>query len=256
MALTEPGGGTDVSGMQCNAVRVSGGDYVLNGEKSWITNAPVGDYFLLFARTGEGRRDISLFLVGGEMAGFRRGSAEEKMGMRSSPTGSLILEDCVVSAECLVGDVNGAFGLLLEHLSVERLGLAAMSCGIALECVHIMSGYASERVAFGKSLDRFGQIQRYLARSGSRLCAARNFLYQVAGYERDIKGFGYYCDAVKLFASEVGEEVSRAGIQILGANGYSRDYGVERGHRDSILLSIGGGTSEALEKNMSRLRHL
>jgi len=253
LAMTEPDAGTDILAMRTTAVPCEGG-FVLNGTKQWITNAPVGEAFLVYARTGEGRRDISLFLVEYPCAGLERGEAEPKMGMRSSPTGMLCFRDCFVPEDALAGRLHGGFSSMLRNLAIERVALAAQSCGIAKACLDIMCDYASSRRAFGRPIAEFGQIQRYLGEGFAKWRAGRRFLY--ATLEDILDGHcraSLDADAVKLFCTTAAEEISRCAIQVLGANGYSCGYAVERLHRDAILLSIGGGTNEALQKNISRL---
>ncbi len=252
MAMSEPCCGTDVLGMQTRAVR-RGDHFVLNGTKQWITNGPNGDAFLVYARSGEGPRDISLFIVERGFRGLSVGRAEEKLGMRASVTGSLYLSECEVPADHLVGSLNGALPGMMRNLAFERLALAAQSCGIASRCVEEMTQYAvCERQAFGEHLVAFGQIQRLLAESYAHTEAARGMVYGVAGRLEAGTAQPAEADAAKLFATGVGESVSRNAIQVLGGMGYSRNRPVERLHRDAILLSIGGGTNEALQKNIAR----
>ncbi|MGI5830168.1 MAG: acyl-CoA dehydrogenase family protein [Bradymonadia bacterium] len=250
LAMTEPHSGTDVLDMRTTASPVEGG-YVINGEKQWISNAPLAEAFLVFAKTGEGRKDISLFLLDRSCDGLSVGKAEDKMGMRSSPTASVYLDQCRVGGEYLVGPFNGALSLMMKNLAIERLGLAAISCGIAKAAFDEMKSYAAQRRAFGRTIAEFGQIQSYIAKSHAELAAARALIYScatsgVAGLDQTM------ADSSKLFASTTGERVCRRAIQCMGANGYSKDYAVERYYRDAVLLSIGGGTNEALQKNIVR----
>jgi len=254
MGMTEPDAGTDVLGMRTTATRQEDGSFVLNGSKMWITNAPVGDAFLVYARTGEGRRDLSLFLVESSYPGVVRGLPEEKMGMRSSPTGALTFNNCHLPADALVGALNQGLRPMLRNLAIERLGLAAESCGLAHTCIDIMKKYMRERHAFGKPIADFGQIQRLISECYAKYSACRCYLYNTLEALLDGEpSASLDADAVKLVCTEMGEFVSRTAIQVLGANGYSKGYPVERLHRDAILLSIGCGTNEALQKNISRL---
>lgn len=253
MAMTEPNAGTDVLGMRTTAVETEDG-YRLDGVKQWITNGPDGDAFLVYARTGEDRRAISLFLVTSDCAGFDRTPCDEKMGMRTSSTGVLVFQDCHIPKDSLVGRLNDGLRPMLRNLTVERLGLAAQSCGIAQSCFDVMRAYSTQRIAFGKQIVEFGQIQKMLSESYATCRAMHAILYE--GVREILSGrreASVTADAVKLFCSSAGERVSRDAVQMLGANGYSSAYPVERLHRDSILLSIGGGTNEALQKNISRL---
>jgi isovaleryl-CoA dehydrogenase len=232
--------------------RRDGDHYVLNGTKQWITNATVGDVFLVYAKLDrESPRSITAFVVERTFDGFSVGKKERKMGMRQSPTAQLIFEDCRVPVANRLGDEGGAMVHMMRNLEVERVGLAAMSVGIARQCHEIMAQYAiAERKAFGQPLSSFGQIQRLLAESYTKTEASRALLYKVSleiGPERR-NSLG--AAAAKLMATVAAEEVARAAIQTLGGYGYTREYRVERLLRDAILLSIGGGTNEAMQKNI------
>lgn len=252
MAMTEPEAGTDVLGMRTTALPVAGG-FVLNGVKQWITNGPVGETFLVYARTGEERRDISLFVVPGNTPGLERSACENKMGMRSSPTGILTFHDCFIPSDSIVGSLNEGLRPMIRNLSVERIGLAAQSCGIARTCLSEMQKYASQRRAFGKTISEFGQIQHLLAGGYAKYQAMQSMLCEaLRSLVRGAEHAGVLADAVKLFCAGEAEIIARSAIQVLGANGYSEAYPVERLYRDAVLLSIGGGTNEALEKNITR----
>lgn len=251
MAMSEPGAGTDVLGMATTAVR-DGDHYVLNGSKQWITNGNVGDVFLVYAKTGKTRRDVSAFVVEASSPGFSAGRKERKMGMRQSPTTELAFENVRVPVENLLGEEGSAITCMMRNLEIERVALAAQSIGIALRCIDEMSRYAIvDRKAFGKSLIDFGQIQRLIAESYAETEAARALVYNVARQIHPDNKNRMAADAAKLVATGVGERVSRAAIQVFGGYGYTREYPVERLHRDAILLSIGGGTNEAMQKNIA-----
>jgi len=250
LAMTEPGVGTDVLGMSCRAEN-KGGYYVLNGVKQFITNGPVGDVFLVYAKTGPTPKDISLFLVEKTFRGFSVGKKEEKMGMKSSPTSQLVFEDMEVPAENLIGKESGGLVPMMRNLEIERVTLGAQSLGIALRCVEIMSRYAiAERTAFGEPLSAFGQIQRFLAESYAKTEAARSLLYHVAQKLHSSERQSLGAASAKLIATISAEEIARNAIQVLGGYGYCREYAVERLYRDAVLLSIGGGTNEAMQKNI------
>ena len=253
MAMTEPDAGTDVLGMKTTA-RKSDNVFVINGVKQWITNGTEGRYFLVYARTGENRRDLSLFLVDAANEGLVRSSCAEKMGMRSSGTGILTFQNCLVPADALVGRLNEGLRPMIRNLACERLGLAAQSVGIAGRCVDVMRDYAKNRMAFGGPIAEFGQIQRMVAESYAKYRAMKAMLYDTAcALIHGAVDASLDADATKLFCAGAAEEISRCAIQVLGANGYSEAYPVSRLHRDSVLLNIGGGTNEALQKNITRL---
>ncbi|MBO4350130.1 MAG: acyl-CoA dehydrogenase family protein [Proteobacteria bacterium] len=252
MAMTEPNAGTDVLGMTTRAEPCEGG-FRINGVKQWITNGPNGRVFLVYARTGEERRDISLFVVMGDTPGLVRTECEQKMGMRSSPTGILTFQDCLVPESALVGNLHEGLRPMIRNLAAERLGLAAQSCGIAKTCLETMKSYASQRFAFGRPIAEFGQIQRLIAESYALYRAMHAMLHDGVWELIEENGkASEMADAVKLFCSTGAETIGRNGIQVLGANGYSKAYPVERLYRDAVLLSIGGGTNEALQKNITR----
>lgn len=263
MCMSEPDAGTDVMGMRTTATkRMSGtgaSEYVLNGRKMWITNGTVdgittGDAFLVYARTGEGRNDVSSFLVPKGAAGFSLGQKiEDKCGMRASMTAELVFDDVVVPQNMLVGEENKAALCMMRNLEIERITLAAMSVGIARRSLEVMNAYANDRKAFGSTLNAFGQVQRHIADSYAEYMAGRSYVYNVARM-LDLSSFGNGLDAdgVKLFCGAMGKNVADRAIQVLGGNGYMGEYGIEQLWRDSKLLEIGGGTNEAHHKNMIR----
>lgn len=259
MCMSEPSVGTDVLALTTTA-RKRGSDYVLNGAKMWITNGTVspsrelGDVFLVYARTAEGPKGISLFLVEKGTKGLSPGTKiDDKCGMRASQTSGLNFEDVVVPATNLVGELNGATICMMRNLEIERLALAAMSLGIARRSIEVMNNYASERVAFGKALRDHGQIQHLIASSYAEYMAGRTYVYHVAS-KLDIFAAGQQLDTdgVKLYCGPMAKNVADRAIQTLGGNGYMGVYEVERLWRDSKLLEIGGGTNQSHEKNMTR----
>lgn len=253
MAMSEPGAGTDVLGLTSHAEK-RGDRYILNGVKQWITNGNCGSYFLVYARTEKGNRQaISSFIVEKNFKGFSVGKKEIKMGMRQSPTCQLIFEDVEVPAENLVGAEGGALTHMMRNLEIERLTLAAMSLGIARRALDEMVRYAAvDRSAFGKKLSEFGQIQQLIAESYARYRASRAFVYETALRVNPQSRESLSAAAAKLSATQMAEFVARAAIQVFGGYGYTREYPVEKLLRDAILLSIGGGTNEAMQKNIMK----
>jgi len=247
-------------GMRTTAARQADGSYVLQGTKMWITNGTLdgrdtGDCFLVYARTGHERRDqISSFLVTKGMPGFRLGQKiEDKCGMRASMTAELVLDGVAVSAADRVGLHDGAALCMMRNLEIERVALAAMSCGIARRSLEVMNGYAAERRAFGTPLSGFGQVQRHIAEGYAKYMAGRSYVYSVArGLDLGASGGGLDADGAKLFCGAMGKDVADAAMQVLGGYGYVGEYGVEQLWRDAKLLEIGGGTNEAHHKNMVR----
>jgi isovaleryl-CoA dehydrogenase len=274
MAMSEAGAGTDVLGMQTKAVRMrnTGNDddnddddkhddyWILNGSKMWITNGTVngtdtGDVFLVYARTGPGKTDITQFLVEKGMPGFSLGQAiHHKLGMRASRTAELVFDQVPVPSTNVVGEVHGATLCMMRNLEIERLALAAMALGIARRCLDEMKQYAGQRQAFGaRDLLAFGQVQQHVAVSYAEYMAGKAYVYAVAnGLDLATYGNGLDSDGTKLFCANMAKQIADRAIQVMGGNGYTGEYKVERFWRDAKLLEIGGGTNESHHKNMAR----
>ncbi|MCC6521926.1 MAG: acyl-CoA dehydrogenase family protein [Polyangiaceae bacterium] len=253
MGMTEPGVGTDVLGMKTTARRV-GDEYVLDGQKALITNAPDADIFLVYARMADGSRAgrITTFVVERGAPGLSTPPKTRKMGMRASTLGEIVMDGCRIPRANLVGEEGNGLVHMMRNLEIERLTLAAISLGIADRCMDIMVRYASERQAFGKPISEFGQIQRYIAESYAKTEAARALVYTVArdcGPERRNR---IGTDAAKLFAAPVAKEVADNAMQVLGGWGYCEEFKVERFLRDAKLIELGGGTLEAHQKNLTK----
>lgn len=248
MGMTEPGVGTDVLGMATHARR-DGDNFILNGGKALITNAPDAHIFLVYA-TVDSR--ITTFIVEREFEGVSTTAKTAKMGMRSSTMGEIVFENCVVPAANVLGEVGGGITNMMRNLEAERITLAAISLGIADRCIDIMTQYATERRAFGRPIHEFGQIQRYIAESYAKTEAARALIYTVARDCGPSKRNRIGTDAAKLFAAPVAKEVADNAMQVLGGWGYCDEFKVERFLRDAKLIEIGGGTLEAHQKNMTK----
>ena len=253
MGMTEPGAGTDVLGMTTTARR-DGNRYIVNGQKSLITNAPEADVFLFYARLAHGPRAgrVTTFVAERGCPGLSTPPKTPKMGMRASSLGEIVFDDCAIPAENLVGEEGGGIVHMMRNLEVERLTLAAISLGIADRCLDIMVRYASERQAFGTPIAEFGQIQRYIAESYAKTEAMRALIYTVARDCGPDKRNRLGTDASKLFAGPVAKEVADNAMQVLGGWGYCDEYKVERFLRDAKLIELGGGTLEAHQKNLTR----
>ena len=262
MCMSEPAVGTDVMAMQSSAIR-DGDSYVLNGRKMWITNGTIddqktpGDIFLVYAKTGSA---VSSFIVQKDAPGFSVGQKiTEKLGMRASPTAELDFDNCRIPASMRLGEEGESMLHMMKNLEIERVTLAALSTGLARRCLRIMVDYAKERQAFGVPINRFGQIQRYIADSYAQYRAARAYLYETAA-AMNLNNSGQRIDAdgVKLLASTMAKNVADNAIQVLGGYGYVGEYVVERLWRDAKLLEIGGGTLEAHQKNITKdlTRHM
>ncbi len=261
MAMSEPDFGTDVLGMQTTAV-LKDDKYILNGRKMWITNGAIDDQktpcdlIWVYAKTGEkeGRAQISTFIVEKSDSGFYVGQKiMDKLGMRASNTAELVFENCEIPVDRLVGGLGDSLHHMMRNLEIERVGLAAMSLGIARRSIEIMNKYATDRHAFGKPLNSFGQIQKYIADSYAEYKAASCYVYETARkLDLNKEGNRLDSDGVKLFATTMAKNVADRAIQVLGGYGYVGEYTVERLWRDAKLLEIGGGTIEAHQKNMTR----
>ena len=249
--LTEPGAGTDAQGQQTVAVRNENGDWVLNGSKIFITNAGYADVFIIIAVTGtvvdkKGRRskEISAFIVERTDAGFTVGKHEKKMGIRGSSTCELIMEDCVIPADRLLGKQGKGFAIAMKTLDGGRIGIAAQALGIGEGAVEEAINYTKERVQFGKRISQQQNTQFQLADMHTKMQAAKYLVYAAAMKKQN--GEAYSADAAmaKLFASEAASDVTRRAVQLFGGYGYTRDYPVERMMRDAKITEIYEGTSE------------
>lgn len=245
MAMTEPGAGSDAVGMATRAVR-EGDYYVVNGTKMFITNGPIGDVFLVYARTGEGRQDLTTFIVESGFPGFSVSKKLSKMGMRSSPTGELVFRNCRIPVQNRVGEEGSTVKHMMKNLDIERVGLAAMSLGIARACLDHSLKYAQERNQFGESIVNFQAISEKISNMYIGYRAARALVYEAAHVVDEGRRANQEAAAAKVFASEMATKVALDAIQVLGGYGYIREFPVERLMRDAKLLEIGGGTSEIL----------
>ncbi|MFZ4404074.1 MAG: acyl-CoA dehydrogenase family protein, partial [Pseudobdellovibrionaceae bacterium] len=211
---------------------------------------------LLYAKTGEknGRAQISSLLVEKNATGFAVGQKiKDKLGMRGSNTAELVFQNAQVPLSALIGHEGDSVMHMMRNLEIERLTLAAMSLGIARRSIEIMNRYAQEREAFGKSLNFFGQIQKYIADSYAEYKAAKAYVYETARrMDLNKEGQRLDSDGVKLVATTMAKNVADRAIQVLGGYGYVAEYVVERLWRDAKLLEIGGGTIEAHQKNITR----
>ncbi len=245
LAMTEPEAGSDVMSMRTRAERTEGG-WRLNGTKTFITNGPVADLALIYARTPEhGERSLAMFAVPTDSPGFARGKKFSKMGWRGSPTGELLLDECEVGEDALVGAPDGGRAILLEGLDSERVLLAAESVGIAQGALEAALAYAGERRQFGRPIGEFQMIGAKLADMFAETEACRALTRQVAARidagERDQRALA---SAAKLLAGDVAMKVSTEAVQVLGGYGYIDEFPVERYMRDAKLMQIGGGTAE------------
>ncbi|WP_242096231.1 isovaleryl-CoA dehydrogenase [Sphingomonas sp. CROZ-RG-20F-R02-07] len=243
LAMSEAGAGSDVVSMKLKAAKTDDG-YVLNGTKFWITNAAYADTLVVYAKTGEGSRGITAFLIEKDFAGFSIGQKIDKMGMRGSPTAELVFDDCHVPAENVMGPENGGVGVLMSGLDYERAVLAGIQLGIMQACLDVVIPYVRERRQFGQPIGQFQLIQAKVADMYVALNSARAYVYAVARSCDAGKTTRFDAAGAILLASENAVRVSLEAIQALGGAGYTKDWPVERYMRDAKLLDIGAGTNE------------
>ena len=256
--LTEPGSGSDAGGMRTTAVK-DGDHFVLNGSKNFITNGGIADTAVIMAVTDRAavKKGISAFVVERGTKGFRAGKKEDKLGVRSSVTSELVLEDCRVPAENLVGCEGMGFVDTLKILDKGRVGIAAFSVGIAAAALEASMRYALERRQFGHPIADFQAIQFKVAEMATRTEAARLLTWRAAAMADAGKGHTAESAMAKLFASEAAVEIALEAVQIHGGYGYLKDYPVERYLRDAKIGTIGEGTSEVQRLVIARqLLHL
>ena len=243
--LTEPNAGTDASGQQTLAV-LEGDHYVLNGSKCFITNGNVADTFVVFAMTdkSKGNHGISAFIVEKDFPGFKVGAHEKKMGIRGSSTCELVFEDCIVSKENLLGELNKGFKVAMTTLDGGRIGIGAQALGIAQAAIDDTVKYTKERVQFGKRISQFQNTQFQLADMQAKVDAARLLIYRAAQAKQDHEPYSHLAAMGKLYASEAASDVTRRCLQLVGGYGYTREYPFERYMRDAKITEIYEGTSE------------
>ena len=249
--LTEPGAGTDAQGQQTTAVKNENGDWVLNGSKIFITNAGYANVFIIFAITnvltdkrGRKKKEISAFIVERTDAGFSVGKHEKKMGIRGSSTCELIMEDCVIPADRLLGKQGKGFGIAMKTLDGGRIGIASQALGLAEGAIEECVKYTKERVQFGKRISQFQNTQFQLADMHAKTEAAKWLVYSAAMKKQNHEPYTMDAAMAKLHAAEVASDVTRRCVQLFGGYGYTREYPVERMMRDAKITEIYEGTSE------------
>jgi isovaleryl-CoA dehydrogenase len=245
LAMSEAGAGSDVVSMKLRADAVAGG-YRLNGTKFWITNAAYADTLVVYAKTNAERRSkgITAFLIEKGMPGFSIGQKIDKMGMRGSPTGELVFDDCFVPDDAVMGAVDGGAKVLMSGLDYERVVLAGIQLGIMQACLDVVLPYVRERRQFGQPIGTFQLMQAKIADMYVALNSARAYVYAVAQSCDAGRTTRFDAAGAILLASENAVKVANEAIQALGGAGYTKDWPVERYLRDAKLLDIGAGTNE------------
>lgn len=253
--LSEPDSGSDAAAMRTRAVK-KGDRWILNGTKMWITNGPVGNHFVVTAVTDPSQKafGISTFIVEKDFPGFRVGQHIDKLGVRTSTTSELIFEDCEVPEENLLGQENFGFAITAKLiLGWERSCLIAPGMGMMKAGLDASVRYAKERTQFGRPIGKFQAVRHTIADMKMRYELSRQLVYRVA-WQLDQDGDPPLVDAAvaKVWTTESGQRNARDAIQLHGGNGFTPEYHVERGLRDSILGTIGGGTSEIQRSIIAR----
>ena len=246
LALTEPGAGSDLQGGVVTRAVKDGDEWVINGAKMWCTNASIAEYIITLVRTDPsgGSRSLSQILIPTDSRGLRIGPPEKKMGLHGSPTHAVTYEDVRVPLENLIGEEGKGLHQTLATLDGGRIGIGAISIGLAQAAFEYAVSYARERKAFGKVIAEQEAIQWMLADAATEIEIARNMLYKAAWLKEQDRNYNKEAAMAKLFATEMAERVCRNAIQIHGGYGYSSEYPVERIYRDARLMTIGEGTSE------------
>jgi len=244
-ALTEPGAGSDAGAIQTRAKRL-GDDYVLNGSKIFTTSASHANLAIVYAVTdpARGKKGISALLVETNTPGFIVGKLEDKLGLRSSDTASLLFEDCRVPRENLLGEEGDGLRIALATLDGGRIGIAAQALGIAQGCLEESLAYAKQRHQFGRAIAEFQAIQWMLADMATEIDAARLLTYRAAWLEQRGRTFTKESAMAKLFTSEAANRIAYKAMQIFGGYGYTKDFPVERLFRDVRVTTLYEGTSE------------
>ncbi len=246
LALTEPGAGSDLQGGVTTKAVKDGDEWVINGAKMWCTNASIAEYIITLVRTDAagGSRSLSQILVPTNSAGLTIGPAEKKMGLHGSPTHAVTYEDVHVPLNNLIGEEGKGLHQTLSTLDGGRIGIGAISVGLAQAAFEHAVNYARERKAFGKAIAEQQAIQWMLADAATEIEVARTMLYKAAWLKEQGRNYIKEAAMAKMFATEMAERVCRNAIQIHGGYGYSSEYPVERIYRDARLMTIGEGTSE------------
>jgi alkylation response protein AidB-like acyl-CoA dehydrogenase len=253
-ALSEPASGSDAFAMQTRADD-KGDHFVLNGRKLWITNGIEAEIFVLFANANPeaGYKGITAFIVEKSLEGFSIGKKENKLGIRASSTVELILEDCIVPKENVLGELGKGYKISIETLNEGRIGIGAQMIGIAAGALESALAYTKERHQFGKSINQFQGVQFQLAEMATELEAARLMVYNAARMKDAGLNFVKEAAMAKLYSSRVAERVSSKAIELYGGYGYVKDYPVEKYWRDSKIGAIYEGTSNMQLQTIAKL---
>ena len=251
VGITEPGAGSDVAGIRTSARR-EGNEWVLNGTKMFITNGVHADVYFVAAKTGPGKRDISMFIVEKGTPGFKVGRALNKTGWRSSDTAELIFEDCRVPAENVLGEPNRGFYSIMANFQTERLVIGAMAMAEAREAIRLTFEHVSQRTAFGKPLWDKQAIRQRLSRRLAEVEAARQLVHHTAWLDAQGQDCVAQVSMVKALAGDLVNQVLYDCVQFHGGMGFVRETAVERMARDARVQAIGGGASEVMLEEIAK----
>jgi alkylation response protein AidB-like acyl-CoA dehydrogenase len=252
--LSEAGSGSDAFALKTSA-KDEGDHYVLNGAKLWITNANEADIFLVFANINpdEGYRGITAFIVERDFEGFSVSSKENKMGIRASSTCEILLEDCKVPKENVLGEVGKGYKVAIETLNEGRIGIGAQMIGIAQGAFNAALAYTKDREQFGQSVSEFQGVQFQLAKMATDIETARLLVYNSARLKENGQRFLKEAAMAKYHASDVAERVSSLAVDLFGGYGYVKEYPVEKYYRDAKIGKIYEGTSNMQLNTISKL---
>jgi alkylation response protein AidB-like acyl-CoA dehydrogenase len=254
MGITEPDVGSDALGIKSSAVK-EGNNYRINGSKIFITNAPIADYFVIIVRTSEEESKIkggTWFILERGMEGLSTGLPLDKLGMRSSPTGQIFMEDVVVSRDQILGEEGKGFYYLMESLDVERVMEGASTVGIAQACLDASVTYANERYTFGKPIAEHQMIKEMIAEMAMGIELSRNYLYALCRAADRGEKITKQAAMIKLYSSTVASKAAKDAVQIMGGYGYMEEYKVARYFRDAKHHEIGAGTTEIMKLIIAR----
>ncbi|MCU1332941.1 MAG: Butyryl-CoA dehydrogenase [Candidatus Angelobacter sp.] len=253
-ALSEASSGSDAFAMQTRA-QLKGSEYVLNGRKLWITNSKEAGVFILFATIdpAAGYKGITAFIVEKDFPGFTVGKKEDKLGIRASSTCELILEDCRVPKENVLGEVGKGYKIAIETLNEGRIGIGAQMLGLARGAWESALKYSQERKQFGKSISDFQGVQFQLAQMATEIEAVKMLVYNAARMKDAGMNFVKEAAMTKLFASQVAERVASLAVEIYGGNGFTKEYPVEKYYRDAKIGKIYEGTSNMQLQTIAKM---
>jgi alkylation response protein AidB-like acyl-CoA dehydrogenase len=254
LALTEPGGGSDIQGSVRTHAEHIGDEWVINGSKAWCTNASIADYIITLVRTDPsgGSHSLSMIIVPTDTPGLHIAPAEKKMGVRGSPTNMVTYEDVHLPFQNLLGEEGHGLQQTLATLDGGRISIGALSIGLAQSAMEDAIHYSKERQTFGQPIAEHQAIQWMLADAATEIQAARLMILYAAWCKDQQRPYSKEASMGKLFATEMAERVCRNAIQIHGGYGYSREYPVELTYRDARLMTIGEGTSEVQRMVIAR----